>query len=330
MKKRLRKPKRYDPTRTGLIRRRFEKDLNQRFLSLKKEIIQLIEKEDVLGLAKGPIVNARWSFATAADGITRFKDWLSSRMERLILGETGIKTKEGKWTDEHIQTAYFKGAEQASSNLPAVDDKSPSWVLRALRSPINLNKIQLLKQRAYEQLKGMTQAMSLQLGNVLADGMVRGESPRQVARTMVKEVEGIQKKRAVTIARTETIRAHAEGSLDSMKMMGVQTVGVDVEWQATMIDPDNGIFEEKVCPQCKALAGMVIPIEEASGLIPRHPNCRCAFVPNILGKTPKNEVRERLARSILSGISKKRLNSGERAIDLVKDNPWPGADLLLK
>jgi SPP1 gp7 family putative phage head morphogenesis protein len=329
--KKLKKPKRYDPTRTGLIRKRFEREMNHRFVSLKREVYDLIATEDVLGLSSGNLVNnAKWSFANVADGVSRFKDWLTSRMDRLVLGESGIKTKEGKWTDEHIQTAYFKGAEQAANSiLPYKSDKTESWVSRSLKSPINLNKVLLLKQRAFEQLKNVTQAISLQLGNILSDGIVKGESPRQVARTMVKEIDSIQKKRAVTIARTETIRAHAEGSLESMKQMGVQTVGVDVEWQATMVDPDNGIFEEKVCPQCQALAGMVIPIEQASGLIPRHPNCRCAFVPNILGRTPNAEVRTRIAKSIVAGLSKKKIKT-TKAADLLNDDSWPGTNLLLK
>jgi hypothetical protein len=34
-----------------------------------------------------------------------------------------------------------------------------------------------------------------------------------------------------------------------------------------------------VCPDCEALDETQYTIEEAHGLIPYHPNCRCAFIP---------------------------------------------------
>jgi SPP1 gp7 family putative phage head morphogenesis protein len=324
-----RNPKRYDPTRTGLLRRRFERDVRVRFGTLRREINAYV----ALGQPGGPevvVANARWSFSTTSDGAKRFQDWLNRRSQELILGETGIRDEEGRWTDVHIETAYFRGASQASSNLPssgAQSGQAPTdWVSDSLRSPVNLNKVQLIKDRAFEKLKGISQDTSIKLGDVLADGIVRGDSPRKVARDMVKEINSIEKRRARTLARTETIRAHAEGSLDAMEQLGVLTVGVDVEWQATMIDEDAGIFEEKVCPLCQELAGMVLPIAEAHGLLPRHPNCRCAWVPSILGSEPKEKRKARIRSSIRAGLSKKARRSKQAARDAIAAEAWVGID----
>ena len=123
------------------------------------------------------------------------------------------------------------------------------------------------------------QTTAKDLGNILADGIVRGDSPRKVARDMSKKIDKITKTRAVTIARTETIRAHAEGQLHALEQLGVKKLGVDVEFTATMISQEPPVFEKRVCPRCRELFGKVFTIQESHGIIPVHPNCRCSWVP---------------------------------------------------
>lgn len=306
--KRMRKsPKRYDPTRTGLIRRKFEADIKRRFAQLRREVWELLTKDgEELG-ATELTLNAKqsWTWAAAsspAETVEKFRTWLLARMDSLILERRGIRDEEGHWTDDYVDTAYFKGAGHAVDYLDrraaehrlsrrptrgrrtgaagrVLPSEKPtaqsvlSTLKGMLQAPVNLNKVKLIQGRTFEQLKNINQSMATQLANTLSDGLVRGDSPRTVARIISKEIEGITKKRAVTIARTETIRAHAEGSLDSLELMGVTEVGVEVEWQATMIDEDAGIFEERVCPRCQEMAGTVMPIAAAHGLIPFHPNC---------------------------------------------------------
>jgi len=215
-------------------------------------------------------------------------------------------------------------------NAATKKPKQPFSMLEPMRKflqgPVNITKIKLIKERAYELLKGITQKMAITMGNILADGIVAGKSPRQVAKEMVKEIDGLSNKQATTIARTETIRAHAEGSLDAMEQLGVKKIGVMVEWQATYIDEDAGIFEERVCPKCRAMAGIVIDIEQAHGMIPFHPNCRCTWVPSVLGGTPKDEVRNRIIKAIKASVSKKKQSVSEE--QLVKESNWAGANLI--
>jgi len=75
--KRKPKPKQYDPTRTGLLRRRFERDIRVRFGTHRREINAYVAE----GLSGGPevtVANARWSFESAADGVRRFQRWLQA------------------------------------------------------------------------------------------------------------------------------------------------------------------------------------------------------------------------------------------------------------
>jgi len=108
------------------------------------------------------------------------------------------------------------------------------------------------------------------MSRTLTDAVVQGMGPMEAANAMVAQVD-IGFSRASTIARTELIRAHAEGQLNGLEDMGVGEVGVEVEW-ATADD-------DAVCPKCAELEGSTFSITEARGMIPLHPNCRCAFIP---------------------------------------------------
>ena len=85
------------------------------------------------------------------------------------------------------------------------------------------------------------------------------------------------------IARTETIRAHHQGSIATYAEAGVYGVEVMAETMTVSGDAEN--FEEMhVCPECAALQERTraepITLEEALPLIPVHPNCM------VSGQTP--------------------------------------------
>ncbi len=105
----------------------------------------------------------------------------------------------------------------------------------------------------------------------MAQGLVDGSHPREIAKTMVEQIKSITKRRARVLARTEIIRAHAEGQLDGYEKLGISKVTGAVEW-ATAGD-------DRVCVECESMEGSLFTIEEARGLIPLHPNCRCAWLP---------------------------------------------------
>jgi SPP1 gp7 family putative phage head morphogenesis protein len=77
-------------------------------------------------------------------------------------------------------------------------------------------------------------------------------------------------KRARVLTRTEVINAHAEATLNSYTEAGLEGVTVNAEYTTA---GDN-----KVCPKRRKLEGKVYTIAEARGVIPMHPNCRCAWI----------------------------------------------------
>jgi len=134
------------------------------------------------------------------------------------------------------------------------------------------------------------------------------------------KARGIQS-RALTIARTEIIRAHAEGQLDTFEKLKVEKLGVMAEWSTA--------GDDRVCGLCSDLEGVVITVREARGIIPRHPNCRCTYVPANVGESQKGQIRGKedvqkaFDKSIRSEMPKiKKRTFAEQKVR----SKWAGAD----
>ena len=83
------------------------------------------------------------------------------------------------------------------------------------------------------------------------------------------------KHRALTIARTETIRASVDGQLAiwrEAQRQGLLPMNARKRW---IVTPDD-----RLCPQCAPLKGVEVPLNSPfpGGVDgpPLHPNCRCA------------------------------------------------------
>jgi SPP1 gp7 family putative phage head morphogenesis protein len=136
--------------------------------------------------------------------------------------------------------------------------------------PVGTERIKVLAKRSFDDLEGITQQMAKRMGRILMDGLTQAVKPALIGKRLANEL-GIAQDRAGTIARTEMVRAHSEGQLDAFDDLGIEEVGAQVEF-ATAGD-------DVVCPDCEALDGSVFTIDEARGMIPQHPNCRCAWTP---------------------------------------------------
>ena len=150
----------------------------------------------------------------------------------------------------------------------------------AFAQPVAKEKLKLLTSRSFAEMENVTEDMANRMSRVLADGLVRGAAPGEVADGLADELD-ISQERALLISRTELIRAHAEGQLTALEQLGVEEVGVAVEWAAT--------DDERLCPRCAAMEGVVLKIAEARGLIPLHPRCRCSWVPANLGEEGRGQ-----------------------------------------
>lgn len=268
-----------DPTRTGQIRRQFQNEMKRRMTALIKEVLHFILELDALGLAPIKPINLasvrrrEFAFRSDPDKIKVFREWLQTAIDAKVLSTTGGGNPDEPWTQKYIESAYKKGLINAYMSARKEDiaehgvmSRTQEQFLRSVfAQPETLSKVQLLATRAFEDLKGVTAVMSSQMNRILAQGMVDGSGPRKIAKEMSDSVAGLTRKRALVIARTETIRAHAQGQLDAFDELGIEELGVKSEWSTA--------GDARVCPQCSAMEGKVFTTKEAAGLIPLHPQC---------------------------------------------------------
>lgn len=100
--------------------------------------------------------------------------------------------------------------------------------------------------------------------DALVSGVAMGKNPKVIAREMRTALGG-NLTRALTIARTETLRAYREASRSAFSSNDAVTGWV---WTADL--------SNRTCSSCWAQHGSVHPMDE---IMATHPRCRCSMVP---------------------------------------------------
>lgn len=269
----LRLQAKIDPTKTNAIRSRFERELVRRFRKLSLEAYEYIANEQ--NLKPRLKANATYDYPQAEEKVNKFMRWLRRAENRGILEiSEGTSTRSGskRWSDIYIKSAYQKGLAQAYGNIRAAGvDVADSYVDRAFFRPIHADRAGLIYTRAYNDLEGITTSIDSRLSGVLAQGIIEGRGVVSIAKDIRDNISGIGITRSRMLARTEVIRAHSEATLNSYEEAQIEGVDVESEFSTSQ---DN-----KVCPKCSELEGRTYTLEEARGVIPVHPNCRCAWLP---------------------------------------------------
>lgn len=101
--------------------------------------------------------------------------------------------------------------------------------------------------------------------DALVVGVALGKNPKAIARE-VRTALAVPLDRALTIARTETLRAYRESTRRGLEANSSVIAGWT--WQATL--------SPRTCPACWAMHGTFHKVDEK---LDGHPNCRCAMVP---------------------------------------------------
>jgi SPP1 gp7 family putative phage head morphogenesis protein len=261
-------------------------DATRRFKALKREITNAIVRDDIFGLRERPQVLTSpgyraYAFETNPNKVAYFMNWLEMEQEAGVLQVVQGRTLSGvvaeqPWTNMYIDTSYRQGVRRGITELgrsgyptAAADALGGSFL-----APVHAETVAMMYQRTFTSLRGITEAMDAQISNELASGLINGDSPRQIARTINDRVDRIGITRARTLARTEVVRAHHLANINEYERAGVLGVGVKAEWKTAGYN---------VCARCKKMEkrGKRKPftLKEIKPLIPLHPNCRCVAIP---------------------------------------------------
>lgn len=264
-----------DPTRTLTLRRRFEGEMGRRFRRLKGLIRTTVGYEnDAFGLAANAEPADTFDFPTDPAKQEAFMRWLRNALGDEIVEVEGFAgVRQGRhYTAKYVRASYARAIKDAGSKLRAEGlDVPVEDVETMFNLPVHEQSLQRLYTRTYENLEGISGPTAKAVREELTQGFVEGVNPNEMARRLNDRVDAIGLNRARTLARTETIHSHAEGTLDRFQRAGVENVSLQAEWLTA--------GDLRVCELCAARAGDVLPLREARGLIPLHPMCRCAWSP---------------------------------------------------
>lgn len=284
---------RYDPTRTTSLRNRFSADMGRRFSALRRLVWKTIVEDDCFGLGPPykrfrPTVHAKFDFPSSQAKVDGFMDWLKEQQDQGIL-ETITSPRLGQsmgepWTNVYIKDTYERGVQRARYEMGQAGYDVPGMeftggISASMFNPFHVDRVATLYTRAFSGLKGITDAMDMQISHVLAQGIADGDNPLKLARKMNYVISGMgqdlgvtdslgrfipAERRARMLARTEVIRAHAQATLTEYQVWGAAGVEVQAEFV-------NAGYN--VCPTCVGLQGHVYTIQEAMSIIPVHPHC---------------------------------------------------------
>lgn len=264
---------RVDPTRTTTLRNQFEAEIYRRFRKLKRAVTAYLDTNDSLAL------KVNYTFTTSPAKVASFMQWLRKQDASGILGiRSGTPIESASrtaWSNVYVESAYQKGLSRGISGLKKGGvNVRQSFIDSAFRRPIHADRLGLIYTRTFSELDGITKEMERQISRVLTQGVADGLAPGQIARKINERIDAIGITRARTLARTEIINAHAEATLNTFSEAGIE--GVEVESEL--------LLTEGACEECEDIASRgTYTIDEARGVIPVHPNCRCAWSPVVVG-----------------------------------------------
>ncbi len=254
---------------------RFRRDLLNRERKAASELVRIYGEAWKRIKAELERLHAEYEAAKAmgerpdADWVYKFNRLRSFRdiVERELL--QFARYAEARVREEQIEA--IRAAEEHAERLTRLALGTPPHGLE-----INWNRID---RSAVETLLGMTQEdsplhrlfMDIYANGVqaaedaLVNGMLVGQNPREVARSLRRAL-GTTLSRALTISRTETLRAHREATRASYQANSDIVKGWI--WHSAL--------GTRTCAACWAMHGTEHRPDE---ILDDHPNGRCAMIP---------------------------------------------------
>lgn len=241
---------RLDPTNTGGIRKAWKMAVSRNLRSAEGRIKQMVKANEGVGLDKA-----------------HYREILD-------------KTIGGHWFQKFVVRAHRQGLDDASIRLGS-----------RVKSPFSESAVQAINASLLKTENDFSH-VTHELSQQLAD-RVKGSTTVDEALSAVSErFKAIGVARGHTVAVVNTISSHARASLQHFRANGIKQVGVELEGvpPKKFTDAQEEMLQfttagdNDVCPDCEDMEGMVFSIDEAEGVIPVHPNCRCAWVPIMVGR----------------------------------------------
>lgn len=203
-----------------------------------------------------------FDFETDTQKRQAFMEWLDAQQE------AGVLSVIGPDENEYVDAAYVQGLQNADGWIRDAGGESDDMdmsIMEMFNMPVHQDRVEQLYTRNYENLEGITEAAGDAIREELSQGMVDGVSPNEMARRVSGRYDAIGTTRARTLARTEVMNAHHEATIERYLQSGLERID---------------IATTNPCERCAAVAADApYSVRQGRGLLPVHPNCRCALLP---------------------------------------------------
>lgn len=197
---------------------------------------------------------------------------------------------------ESLETDWQKYLSEISGKLQGIRDKIQDFFYNAFNKgskrvltkdgeQVQFGEVQdtraidFMINKQVQYFKGLTEDQSKAVLKIIADGRNTKKTSAEISKDIQKSVKTLTKARCNTIARTEIVKAHNQGQVQTMKELGVDTYRY-------ITANDNNVA--KICKKNQGPRGRerIYKLDEAGTpknplpVINSHPNCRCVIVCN--------------------------------------------------
>lgn len=246
------------------------KEIQRRYKKILLQLYKFLNENKI-------VANADFEFRNDTSKLKEFQRWVDDIIQKEIFDGVNASTADRLWLNKYIGDSYTKGIKDVQQTFEQMKNKKrknlfplPTFQNPSIFThPAHVARAELIYTRVFDDLNGVTKTMSTQMSRILSDGMLRGESPKKVARALADRVEKIGISRSRLIARTEMINAHQQAALQEGKNISEQ-FGEEgaYEWIAVL---DDRVREEHADRN-----GKLYSYEAVQRLL-GEPNCRCAI-----------------------------------------------------
>lgn len=297
----------YDPTNTLTLRRSFSNQMGNRWRKIKGAVRKAVVQQKSLGTTDQirnirtnqddltlknipePILPGEQAFTDQPSNrkLQDFMDWLKRQEDHIVLEHRNFRQISNTalpWVAFYIYLAYIKGIKTALSEMRRAGYSVPeryeyNEITGEYEEDDNVDRIinrsghqeafSLLYTKAFTELQGVVSAVNQQVSRAVTEGLLEKKKISDIVSETNDRIDKVGLYRSRTLARTEIVRSFNDAMLQEMQDWGVQEVTIEAEYVTAR--------DERVCPICRPFEGRVFSIEEAMGLLPQHPQCRCSF-----------------------------------------------------
>ncbi len=226
----------HSPAMTTSIVNRANVNIRKAMRGIQKDTLELFESipRERVAADQGDIENnaATYKYMISPQAIGRIPGELGRIIEFYLLQNNRIDW----WGYKEVTAGGAVGASAEVVNIMAqtLTSEYPVTVQSALMSDAHRARVELVKNRMFEEMQNLNATMRANLSRILSDGMTGGLSPRDIARQIHTEIglpkwndgkSGASYARAKTIAETEinkAARTTREGQREDARRIGIE------------------------------------------------------------------------------------------------------------